>query len=47
MRINHEFLGLQMSTVCQMSGKHSVNLCISAGWLNPLPNFKKRGGGLA
>ena len=26
-----------------MSGKHGVNLSISAGWLNLLPNFQRKG----
>ena len=28
-----------------MSGKHSVNLTISAGGLNLQPNFQKKNGG--
>ena len=30
-----------------MAGKHSVNLCISDRGLNLLPNFQKKGEGLA
>ena len=39
----NQVLGLQIGTVCQ---ENSVNLSISAGGLNLLPNFpKKKGGG--
>ena len=38
----NQVLGLQIGTACQ---ENSVNLSISAGGLNLLPNFQKKKGG--